>query len=163
MKPFPKWLVLTSSLAAGLTGVVYWWMDHMMAPLDEWAVINHPLQPWVLKAHIISAPLLVFAVGLITVDHIWKHFRSPATRARRSGAAAMWAVAPMVLSGYLVQAVTELRWLTVLGWLHVIAGLLFTLGLTAHQLAVVRSRGDRRAIRRQEAPTGPLRTGVPGP
>lgn len=140
MRPFQKWLLWTSSLVAGVSGVVYWWMDHMMEPLNEWAVINHPLQPWVLKAHILSAPVLVFAVGLIATDHIWRHFRNAVRPGRRSGISTMGVVAPMVLTGYLIQAVTHPGWLTFLAWMHLACGVVYVLALLLHQVALRRWR-----------------------
>ena len=140
MKPFAKWLVWASSLATTLTGVVYFWMDRMMSPVDEFAVINHPLQPLVLKAHILVAPLLVFAVGVIALDHIWKYFRGTIRRGRRTGLTAMWPVIPMVVTGYLIQAVTHVVWLEVVAWAHIVAGAAYALGLAAHQVALRRSR-----------------------
>jgi uncharacterized membrane protein len=142
VRPFQKWLLWMSSLAAGTTGVVFWWMDSMMEPLGEWAVINHPLQPWVLKAHILSTPVLVFAVGLIATDHIWRHFRNAVRPGRRSGVSTMWVVAPMVLTGYLIQAVTHQGWLVFLAWLHLAAGVFYVLALLLHQVAVRRWRGS---------------------
>ena len=140
MKPFAKWLVWVSSVATVLTGVVYFWMDRMMSPVDEFAVINHPLQPLVLKAHILVAPLLVFAIGVIAVDHVWKYFRGTIRRARRSGLGSMWPVLPMVVTGYLIQAVTHVTWLEVVAWAHIVFGVAYAVGLAAHQLAVRRSR-----------------------
>lgn len=140
MRPFQKWLLWTSSLVAGASGVVYWWMDHMMEPVAEWAVINHPLQPLVLKAHILSAPVLVFAVGLIAVDHIWRHFRNAVRPGRRSGVSTMWVIAPMVLTGYLIQAVTHLGWLTFLAWTHLASGAFYLLALLLHKVALRRWR-----------------------
>ncbi len=70
MSPFEKWSVWISSCVVFITGVIYGWMKYFMQPLDPWAVINHPLQPWVLKAHIIAAPLLIFSLGLITLRHV---------------------------------------------------------------------------------------------
>ena len=116
----------------GVTGLVYWWMDHMMEPVSEWAVINHPLQPLMLKTHIVAAPLLVFAVGLIATDHIWKHFRDPARFARRSGVTMLGVLAPMVFSGYLIQAVTHTLVLGMLVWIHVGTGVFYLVGLAAH-------------------------------
>ena len=140
MRPFAKWLVWVSSIATVLTGSVYFWMDRMMAPVDEFAVINHPLQPLVLKAHILVAPLLVFAIGVIAVDHIWKYFRGTIRRARRTGLTAMWPVLPMVVTGYLIQAVTHETWLAVIAWAHIGSAAAYALGLLGHQLAVRRSR-----------------------
>lgn len=144
MRPVQKWLLWTSSVATTLTGLVYWWMEQMMEPVSEWAVINHPLQPWVLKAHIVVAPLLVLAVGTIALDHIWKHFRGRVRRARKSGLATMWVLGPMILSGYLIQAVTHEGWLTTMVWVHVGTGAVYALGLVAHKVAVDRRTGARR-------------------
>jgi hypothetical protein len=140
MTPFQKWLLWGSSIATAVTGVVYWWMKELMEPMSEWAVINHPLQPWVLKAHIIVAPVMVLAVGTIALDHVWKHYRSKVNRARRSGTMTMWVVGPMVFSGYLIQAVTHAGWLTAMVWVHLVTGVLYCVGLAAHKLALRRRR-----------------------
>jgi len=140
MKPYVKWLLWMSSIATALTGVVYFWMDRMLLPVDEFAIINHPLQPLVLKAHILVAPLLVFAIGVIAIDHIWKYFRGTIRRARRTGVSTMWPIAPMVLSGYLIQAITQEAWLVAIAWVHIGTGLLYVATLVGHQVAVRRSR-----------------------
>lgn len=123
----------------GATGLAYWWMKHRMEPVTEWAAINHPLQPWILKAHIIAAPVLVFAVGLIASDHILKHARKPKLPGRKSGHTALWFLIPMTISGYLIQTVTHQGWLRLLAWLHLGTGTVYLLGLAAHQW-VFRSR-----------------------
>lgn len=146
MTRFQKWLLWGSTVATALTGAVYWWMEHMLEPVSEWAVVNHPLQPWVLKAHIVVAPFLVFAVGVIAVDHIWKHWRSGVRIGRRSGLTTMWVVAPMVLSGYLIQAVTAESWLTVLVWTHLVTGVAYTAGVAVHHLVFRRRRRIRERL-----------------
>lgn len=140
-------------MVVGATGVVYWWMDRMMEPVGEWAVINHPLQPWVLKAHIVTAPLLVFAVGLIAVDHVWKHFRGRIRLGRWSGLSAMWMFAPMVVTGYLIQAVTHATWLALVAWLHIGTGAAYVTALALHQ-AVVHRRRARRSRSGGQPPDG---------
>lgn len=132
MNAFRRWLVWSSSLLTGVTGVVYWWMKNRMEPMDAWAAINHPLQPWVLKAHILVAPVMIFAVGLITADHIWRHYRQGVKAGRRSGLTAMYVFVPMVVSGYLIQAVTHAGWLEALAWTHVGTGAAYLVGLGAH-------------------------------
>jgi hypothetical protein len=132
MNPAQKWLLLTSSVLTACTGLIYWWMDWALQPLDEWAVINHPLQPLVLKLHILVAPVLVFAVGLIAVEHIWRHMKSAVQRGRLSGLVTVAVLAPMVLTGYLIQTVTHPGWLSVLAWSHIGTGLFFSLGLVWH-------------------------------
>lgn len=140
MNPFQRWLLIGSSAATGLTGIVYAWMKYLLESADAWAVINHPWEPWVLKAHILVAPLMVFAIGLIASEHIWKHFRARVRARRISGLTLMAVLVPMVASGYLIQAVTGATWLTVLVWVHLITGGAYLVGLAVHWAV----RGQRR-------------------
>jgi hypothetical protein len=140
---FQKWLLLGSSAATAVTGVVYGWMRYLLEPADPWAVINHPLEPWVLKAHILVAPLLVFAFGVIAVDHVWKHFRCRVPMGRRSGISAALFFAPMVVTGYLIQAVTHTGWLRALVIAHLATGAVYGAGLVLHT-RLFRSRGEVR-------------------
>ena len=142
MSPFQKWLLLGSSAATGLTGVVYAWMKYLLEPTEPWAVINHPWEPWMLKAHILVAPVLVFAVGLIATDHIWKHYRLRVRARRRSGLALLWVAVPMVLTGYLIQAVTAAGWLTALVWAHLITGAIYLVALGVHWAVRGRRNGN---------------------
>lgn len=155
MTPFQKWLLLGSSAATTLTGVIYAWMKYLLEPVEPWAVINHPLQPWMLKAHILVAPVLVFALGLVTVDHIWKHYRSRVRPRRRSGLSMMWLVIPMVATGYLIQAVTHAGWLQALVIAHLATGALYALGLAVHW--AVSGRAPRRPRRRTHRGRWPRR------
>ena len=54
----------------GGTGLVYAAMRYLMNPTDEWSVVNHPWQPHVQHLHVLVAPLLVFAAGLIWSRHV---------------------------------------------------------------------------------------------
>lgn len=144
MSPFRKWLVWSSSAVTAATGVVYWWMDRFLEPVGEWAVINHPLQPWVLKAHIVAAPVLVFAIGLIAADHVWKHFVRKVRKARRSGLLTGAVLVPMILSGYLIQVVTAVTPLEAIAWVHIGTGLVYAIGTAAHAVGV-RTRSASRA------------------
>lgn len=139
MKAFQKWLITSSSLLTGITGVLYFWMKRFYVPDDPFAV-SHPLEPLVLKAHILAAPVLVFALGLVTTDHIWRNYRCLVPVGRRSGLAAAAMIVPMIATGYLIQAVTSAGWLAALGWAHLGAGLLYLGGLAAHQQVFRRGR-----------------------
>ena len=143
MTPFEKWLLLLSAAGTALTGAVYAWMRYLLEPVEPWAVIHHPLEPWVLKAHILVAPLLVFAVGMIAVSHVWKHFRSGARSGRRTGVLGMGMFVPMVVSGYLVQALTQPSLLLATVVLHVATGTLFAVGLALHFREFLRRRSLR--------------------
>ena len=133
MKPLPKWLLMVSSLVTGVSGLVYFWMKHFLVPSDPFAIVGHPLEPWMLKAHILAAPVLVFAIGLISVDHIWNHYRCLVPAGRSSGVITMWVIIPMVVTGYLIQIMTSMGWLGTLAWTHLGVGIVYLVGLLAHQ------------------------------
>jgi len=142
---FERWSVWSTSAATTATGVGFFWTKYLVESSDPWAVVNHPLQPWFLKAHILVAPLMVFAVGMITTRHIWAHFRSGTPHGRRSGIIAFLALAPMVATGYLIQAVTHAGWLRAMAISHIVFGTLFALGLSVHQPVVLHMKKKRRA------------------
>jgi len=124
--------VWATSAATGATGLLYWWMRTWLEPADEFAVINHPLEPWVLKAHVLVAPLLVFALGMVAVDHIWRQYSLRIRAGRRSGLLSMWTIAPMIATGYAIQVVTHVGALEALAWAHVAAGIAYLIGLVLH-------------------------------
>ena len=45
MSRYELWLVHTSNLAVGGTGVIYALMLYALESEDEFSVVNHPLQP----------------------------------------------------------------------------------------------------------------------
>lgn len=142
MTPFERLSVWATSLLTFLTGVGYLWSKYFLHSDDPWSLVNHPLQPWFLKAHVLVAPLLVFAVGLIALRHVWRHLRTRTACGWHTGLVVVVVVGPMALTGYLIQVVTHVGWVRALAWAHIVLGFLYTLGLAAHQVAV---RRDRRA------------------
>lgn len=149
MNPFRRRLLWVSTLVTAITGVVYWWMATFLEPVSEWAVINHPLQPWMLKAHILAAPVMLFAVGMITWDHIWRHIRSGLPRGRKSGLVITAVFGPLVLTGYLLQTVTGEGVTALLSWSHLVLGTVCTLFIGTHRRVL---RGDRKLRRRSSLP-----------
>lgn len=141
------WFTHAATLAVGVTGVVYAWMRYFATPADPFAVVNHPWQPFVLHAHVVTAPLLVFAVGMIWRAHVWERVRSGFKARRRTGILLFALVLPMIASGYLLQVAEGERarevWLVV----HVATSALWVLGYPAHQLSPRRRRaaGARRS------------------
>ena len=143
MTRLEKWSVLGSSALTGVTGLGFLWVKYAMEPADPWAVINHPIEPWLLKSHILFAPLLVFAVGMIAVRHIWRHYRSGMEWGRKTGIISALSLAPMVFTGYLIQAVTEPSWLSFVAISHIVTSLIFLAALTVHAVILARRLGGR--------------------
>jgi len=138
---FERWTVWISSVATFVTGVVYLWLKYMVVSDDPFAVVNSPWQGPVLKLHILAAPTLVFAFGLVAVRHLWRALQRQVAAGRLSGLTSAAALIPMVATGYLIQAVTDERWLRALAWSHIGLGLLYGGAMLSHQF----SAGGRQA------------------
>ncbi|MFQ6045552.1 MAG: hypothetical protein ACE5PT_04215 [Gemmatimonadales bacterium] len=138
MSRFEKWSVWITTLLTTVTGLVYMWMKYFIEPTDAWSVVNHPWQPLVLKLHIVVAPFMVFALGMVTVGHVWRHYRNGLRPGRRSGIVTALAALPMIVSGYLIQAITHMGLLRAMVVAHIGVGILYVVGLGVHQLMVQR-------------------------
>jgi hypothetical protein len=140
--PVERWLLWVSGAATTVTGLVYLWMKYLLTGSDPYSAVNHPLQPLVLKLHILVAPVLVFALGVFTVRHIWPQVVSGHPVARRSGLTTALVAGPMVLTGYLIQALTDEGWLRVVAWAHITTGIGFAAGVVLHRI-LGRGNGQR--------------------
>jgi hypothetical protein len=149
-------LVWTSTALVMLTGTVYLWMKYWLPPLDEFSIIHHPLQPLMLKLHVLTAPLLVFALGSIGLRHVWRHFAAGTGQGRLSGLSTASVVIPMIITGYLIQTITGENLLQVAVLVHLVTGIIYGAALLVHQVIALRgrrsvgeviARGDRRRRR----------------
>lgn len=132
-------LTASNALVAG-TGFVYAWMAWFAVSDDPDALVNHPLQPDVQHAHVLVAPLLVFALGLVWRTHVWSRVRAGHRERRSSGLALFALAAPMAASGYLLQTAGDPAWRTAWMWTHVATSVLWTLAFVAHRIAARRPR-----------------------
>lgn len=134
MSRLEAWLLHAATLLVGGTGVVYAVVRYALARPDPFSAV-HPAQAPVQHAHVWSAPLLVFALGLIWKSHAWCSTRRDVAGRRRSGLQLMLTAAPMVLSGYFLQTavdpVARRVWIAV----HLAASGLWLAGYLAHQLS----------------------------
>jgi hypothetical protein len=126
-------LVHMANGLVGLTGLVYGVMRYLMEPSEEWAVVNHPWQPQVQHLHVLAAPLLVFAVGLIWSRHIATRMRN-GREGRSTGLGLLVAFVPMAASGYLLQVAVEPGWRVAWIGLHVASSLVWIATFSLHQL-----------------------------
>jgi len=136
-----RWLLWISAAATTLTGAVYLWMKYLLQGSDPYSVVHHPLQPLVLKLHIVGAPFLVFALGAFTVRHVWPQLVSDPPVARRSGLATALVAGPLIVTGYLIQVFTDQQWVRAVAWGHIAAGIGFAACLVVHRIV---GRGNSR-------------------
>lgn len=121
-----------SLLLTTATGVVFAGMKYFLEPADEFTVVNHPLQPWMLSSHVVIAPMLLFVLGWIFGDHILPKMQMKNAPARRSGVWTAILIAPMIASGYLLQVSTGDVMRKAMAASHWIASALFVGGYVAH-------------------------------
>ena len=126
-------LHLANALVAG-TGAVYAVMAYLLPPAEEWAVVNHPWQPHVQHLHVLAAPALVFAVGVLWGRHVLPHLRNGGT-GRRSGVGLLVGFAPMVVSGALIQTAVDPGWRGIWVAVHLAASGLWLAALAMHVLS----------------------------
>ena len=128
-----------ANLAVSGTGLIYAWMSYLLQPVDEWAVVNHPWQPLVQHLHVLSAPLLVFAIGLIWSVHALAKLRN-GRRGRASGLGLMALFLPMAASGYLLQVAVDPEWRRRWVVIHIVSSLLWVGALAVHQVRALLSK-----------------------
>jgi hypothetical protein len=125
------WLHVSVALTT-LTGIVFAVMKYFMTPADEFAVANHPLQPHMLAAHVVIAPVVLFFLGWTFSNHMLPKYRFGDGANRRTGVGAMLLIAPMTLSAYFMQIATNDTLRNAMAWLHWIASGLFVVAYVVH-------------------------------
>ncbi len=132
-----RWALLFNHLAiaaVALSGVAYGVMKYFMAGSDPDSRAGHPWQQPMLKVHVLAAPLLVFALGLVFSGHALARLRSGEDPGRASGAGLLALAAPLVLTGPLIQLLTGDAARRGTGWIHAGLGVVYTLAYVAHLL-----------------------------
>jgi hypothetical protein len=132
VKRWEAWWNHSALIAVSLTGLVYGIFKYAIPSPDPYSRAGHPLQPYLLKAHILMAPFAIMGVGLLLRRHALARMRQGEQNGRRTGVAMLWLFAPLALSGYLIQVFVEpatVRWT---GWIHAGLGLIFGLGYVFH-------------------------------
>ena len=127
------WLHLSVALTT-ITGAVFAVMKYFMESSDELAVANHPLQPHMLAAHVVIAPLALFVLGWTFSNHMLPKYRFGDGTNLRTGFSAMLLIVPMTLSAYLLQVSTNETLREVMAWAHWISSGLFLLAYLIHLL-----------------------------
>jgi hypothetical protein len=101
------WYVHVCVALTALTGIVFAVMKYFMKPAaDDFSVVNHPLQPYMLAAHVVIAPFLVFGFGWLYSNHVRPKLAFDERRNRGTGLWLIAAIVPMTLSAYLLQIST---------------------------------------------------------
>ncbi|MGZ6988603.1 MAG: hypothetical protein ACXVH0_06565 [Thermoanaerobaculia bacterium] len=132
-----RWAVVLNHLAValvGLSGLAYGVMKYFMAGSDPDSRAGHAWQQPMLKVHVLTAPLLVFALGLVFSGHALQRLKGGEDPGRTSGAGLLAFAAPLVLTGPLIQVLTGDAARQWTGWTHAVLGVVYGLAYVAHLL-----------------------------
>ena len=133
-----KALLNLSIALMAVTGVAFAVMKYWMKSDDPFAVVNHPLQPYALGAHVLLGPLALFAFGWTFASHILPALTKRAPK-RATGIWTMVFIVLMVASGYLMQVSTGDAARKAFAIAHWISSGLFVAGYVAHLIPLGRA------------------------
>jgi hypothetical protein len=139
-----------ATLAVAASGIAYFWMKHLIVNDDPFSVVNHPWQPLMLALHVVTAPVLVFVTGLVLRSHMLKKLAAGERPNRRSGLSSMVTLPVMIVSGYLLQVVTNPLASRIVLVAHLASSAIFVIAYAAHQWVSFRAR--RQTASRAVAP-----------
>ncbi|MEZ5977889.1 MAG: hypothetical protein R3F34_06705 [Planctomycetota bacterium] len=125
-------LLHLANLAVAGSGALWAWMLWFVEPVDEFALQNHPLEDEMQAAHVLAAPLLVFALGMTVAVHALPHLRGGTRARRRTGILLLATAGSMSASGYLLQVAVSEDARDLLVLLHVATSVLWCAGLVLH-------------------------------
>ncbi len=133
-----RWEALVNHLGWGIvaaSGLLYGVLKYFVHGSDPDSRLAVPWQPSVLAAHVLAAPVAVFALGLIFRRHALTRLSMGQREGRPTGRALTWFAFPLAATGYLIPVLTgeaARRWT---GWIHAAIGLVFAVGYVFHPKA----------------------------
>lgn len=139
MTRFEAWSLHVANLLVGGSGLLYAIVLYALEPADEFALVNHPVQPHLLHLHLWTAPLLVLAIGAVWRSHGWACNRYGVGSRRSSGRTLLASALPMILSGCFLQTAVEPGWQQAWRSVHLAASALWLAGALVH-VATARRR-----------------------
>jgi hypothetical protein len=119
-------------------------MKYLMTGSDPDSRVGHPWQQPMLKAHVLTAPFLIFALGLVFSGHALARLKGGEDPGRTSGAGLLGLAAPLVLTGPLIQVLTGDAARQWTGWAHAALGVVYVLAYAAHLLKRAPAEGAAR-------------------
>ena len=134
MSWWERWGLNIFTTVVIVTGIVYAWMEYIMKVEDPFSVVGHPWQPLMLDLHILVSPMLILIVGITFSSHILSKIRGRFPANRRTGVLILSCLLPMILSGYLLQVLTDPMALRIALVVHLVTGGLFGVSYLIHQV-----------------------------
>lgn len=134
MDKFDKKLLNYSQYFVLVTSIIYFAIKYFFQVEGEWGIESHPLEKTFQHIHILTVPVLFFAVAAIFKTHIWKKIRTNFQKLRKTGILMLISFFLMVFSGYGIQVAMNEALRKYLIWLHLGISLLWSVLYIYHQV-----------------------------
>jgi len=131
-------------VVVGASGIALGVVKYLLVPLpDDLGVAIHPWQPGLLHAHVLTAPMLVLAVGMVIRSHAVSRLEAgTAPRSRGSGVVLWLAGLPMIGSGAFVQVAGSESARLAAVVVHVASSAVFVVASLVHVVRALAVRGQ---------------------
>jgi hypothetical protein len=141
VSPLERWGLHLAALVTAATGLLDGLLRWFGQRAGEFGPEAHPWLATAQHLHVLTAPLLLFALGMAVRGHLQLRLKK-GPEGRRTGLGAAFLIAPMVLSGYAVQVAVDPLWRSGLAWAHGLSAGGFLLIYLGH-LFVPHERSER--------------------
>lgn len=115
-----KALVHIATYTLIITSLFYFLIKYFFYTQGEWGEQQHFLSPYLQKLHILLSPIFLFIMGSFFKEHVLKRIVSGVHQLRFSGICLTIFLFLLVLSGYLIQIVTEVFTRDVVSYFHLV-------------------------------------------
>ena len=134
LKKEEKFFFLVSFLLLTVTGIFYlYYRDAAPKSIDPFSVVSSPWQSWMIKLHILIAPLFVFMVGWIIAKHDLPRYSQKRKSGKKSGISNGLLLFIAISTGYLLQVFTDETNLKIVSWAHILVSMLALTAVFVHQ------------------------------
>lgn len=133
-----------STILSTLSGVGFFIFKYLFTNDDPFSAINHPWQPWMLRAHVLSAPVFIFIMGIVVYSHVMPRYQSKTSCGRKTGISNLVFLLVLGISGYLLPVFSSKSWHDSTAWLHIGLGFLFAACLASHLIVTWKHQGRKR-------------------
>ena len=134
MRPWERRAFNTCAALVTVSGVAFGWMKYFAQPLDPFAVVNSPWQPAMLALHLLTSPPFLLLFGIVFNSHVMRKLKGPVRGNRKTGYVSLATFVTMVLSGYLLQVLTNEALLQAALVAHLTSSGIFAVTYAAHLL-----------------------------
>ncbi|MEH0860803.1 hypothetical protein [Halobacteriovorax sp. DPLXC-1] len=132
--------IFTINYLVLITSIIYFIAKYFLAIEGEWGPETHPLTIIFQKVHVLTVPFLIFAVGMIFSNHVWKRIESGYKKSRTSGIFLLVLLVLMSLTGYLIQVVDGQVFREYSAYLHIAVSVIWSVVFSYHHISSNRKR-----------------------